>query len=378
MSVAKSQKIALDSMQQEIAALGERNASLHRNYEELQQSHKAAQIEHESQMNELRQQLDASIESSRRFASESSATSAQTELLKHQVLSQESELLSLQSKLSSAQESYERKLRQAQTSHKERIDELEQVRSDLTEQVSHFQEEVSGLKSELQAETASGSRTLEQVTQKFESALAELATKDQVIARLQGEVQGGGKASRGISRMQRFLRTTSKSGVSPSKVLHGLVDRLNDVSRVLGMDSLLIDEWEQRVACEVSSQLVVSVPPENETLRARHRAIFDTVRQVMLSFPIAREEVDVGSPDRLEEELLQLKSMVELVRGLFDERERHIQDLVSMIDAQHQAVMSMSQSRDQPQASTHTLRKLQHVVATDSAGRKLMLSSSRP
>jgi predicted nucleic acid-binding Zn-ribbon protein len=58
MSAAKSQKVALDSMQHEISALSEPNASLEHSYEEPEQSHKAAQVEHESQIKELRQQLD--------------------------------------------------------------------------------------------------------------------------------------------------------------------------------------------------------------------------------------------------------------------------------------------------------------------------------
>jgi predicted nucleic acid-binding Zn-ribbon protein len=58
MSAAKSQKVALDSMPQEISARSERNASLRHSYEELQQSHKAVQFEHESQIKKLRQQLD--------------------------------------------------------------------------------------------------------------------------------------------------------------------------------------------------------------------------------------------------------------------------------------------------------------------------------
>jgi septal ring factor EnvC (AmiA/AmiB activator) len=58
MSAAKSQKIALDSMEQEISALSERNTSMRHSYEELEQSHKAAQVEHESQIKELCQQLD--------------------------------------------------------------------------------------------------------------------------------------------------------------------------------------------------------------------------------------------------------------------------------------------------------------------------------
>jgi hypothetical protein len=41
-SAAKSQKVAMDSMQQEISARSERNASLRHSYEELEQSHKAA------------------------------------------------------------------------------------------------------------------------------------------------------------------------------------------------------------------------------------------------------------------------------------------------------------------------------------------------
>jgi hypothetical protein len=45
-------------MQQEISALSERIASLRHSCEELEQSHKAAQVEHESQTKELRQQFD--------------------------------------------------------------------------------------------------------------------------------------------------------------------------------------------------------------------------------------------------------------------------------------------------------------------------------
>jgi hypothetical protein len=58
MSAAKSQNVALDSMQQEISVLSKRNDSLRHSYEELEQSHKAAQFEHESQIKELCQQLD--------------------------------------------------------------------------------------------------------------------------------------------------------------------------------------------------------------------------------------------------------------------------------------------------------------------------------
>jgi hypothetical protein len=58
MSVAKSQKVALDLMQQEISVLSERNDSLEHSYEELEQSHKAAQFEHGSQIKESCQQRD--------------------------------------------------------------------------------------------------------------------------------------------------------------------------------------------------------------------------------------------------------------------------------------------------------------------------------
>jgi predicted nucleic acid-binding Zn-ribbon protein len=58
MSAAKSQNVTLDSMQQEISALRERNASLRHSYEKLEQSHEATQVEYESQIKELRQQLD--------------------------------------------------------------------------------------------------------------------------------------------------------------------------------------------------------------------------------------------------------------------------------------------------------------------------------
>jgi predicted nucleic acid-binding Zn-ribbon protein len=57
MSAAKSQKVALDSMQQEISVLSERNASLRHSYEKLEQSHKTAQVEHKLQIKELRPQL---------------------------------------------------------------------------------------------------------------------------------------------------------------------------------------------------------------------------------------------------------------------------------------------------------------------------------
>jgi predicted nucleic acid-binding Zn-ribbon protein len=58
MSAAKSQKVALDSMQHEISVLSKRNASLRHSYKEPEQSHKVAQVEHESQIKELRQQID--------------------------------------------------------------------------------------------------------------------------------------------------------------------------------------------------------------------------------------------------------------------------------------------------------------------------------
>jgi acyl carrier protein phosphodiesterase len=53
MCAAKSQKIVLDSMLQGISARSERNTSLRHSYEELEQSHKAAQFEHESQIKKL-------------------------------------------------------------------------------------------------------------------------------------------------------------------------------------------------------------------------------------------------------------------------------------------------------------------------------------
>jgi hypothetical protein len=58
MSAAKSQNVALNSMQQEISALSEQNALLRHSYEELEQSHKAVQVKHEPQIKELHRQLD--------------------------------------------------------------------------------------------------------------------------------------------------------------------------------------------------------------------------------------------------------------------------------------------------------------------------------
>jgi hypothetical protein len=131
----------------------------------------------------------------------------------------------------------------------------------------------------------------------------------------------------------------------------------------------------------ITSQIVGSIHPESETLITRHKEILEKIKHALLGFPIGKPTFDIESQDQLELQLSQLKSLVELVKRLFDEREQHIEEMASLIQSQHRAVLRMSECADDSQVRSNSAISFQRsksILDSDRSSQRFMSRATLP
>lgn len=125
----------------------------------------------------------------------------------------------------------------------------------------------------------------------------------------------------------------------------------------------------------ISDVIVASVDPESETMIGRQQRLLDSVRKTLLSFPLGNKSLDLATSDQLENQLDQLHMLVNLIKRLFDEREVHIEELVSMIESQHNAILQISNAptdKSVVSKSVENVKRAKLIIEEDRSKRKQM------
>ena len=101
-----------------------------------------------------------------------------------------------------------------------------------------------------------------------------------------------------------------------------------------------------------------------------------------MSFPIHSESPIVEPTERMTAQLEQLRSLVLLVKRLFEEREAHIEQMSALITSQHAAVMRLSKntsgSRDALEQSRYDIKKAQDIIDRDRRSRREFMTFTTP
>jgi chromosome segregation ATPase len=243
-------------------------------------------------------------------------------------------------------------------------------------------ETLTKLSDELQTETKKLSVELANKTEMLESLEADFtSTKDQcdtISQELKTTTAHKSKLNEAIRMIRHLLERFASSPRKQREAISELVDQLNPLLELIGVPSVQLDSRDLELRS--MHYVVASIFPQAETLTQKSKAIMNTIREVLLSFPIGDQKFDFESHDLLEAQLTQLRSVIEMIRRLFDEREKHIEELASMIAAQHQAVLQISSSRKDISALTASqanFRRSHGILESDREGRIAMVSSMR-
>lgn len=283
----------------------------------------------------------------------------------------------------------------------EKAAEFNQKESDLNERIQDLVGEVNDKKElvkRLQRQIQADNNKIMQLEQK-EHRCGELET---VITGLQQELQRAKGNYEDVKKLQEreIAKTQEQAGVlrqltqilgnagdslrhpddrSKQDLINDAVSHLNELAKVLRVAE--IPEVTFREYRARTSRAIASITPESETLLARHKRIIDTIKNALLAFPIGNPKFDIESHDQLEAQLKLLGSLIALVKRIFDEREKHIEELASMVESQHRAVMRMSEQPVNPTivADSYTnFQRTQSIIRSDRTMRSTMASTSSP
>lgn len=101
-----------------------------------------------------------------------------------------------------------------------------------------------------------------------------------------------------------------------------------------------------------------------------------------MSLPIGKPSFNIQSNDQLENQLEKLQKLVGLVKDIFDEREKNIENLAAMVDSQHQAVIKIAEVPTDTSTvalSFQNYQKSQQIIKEDRSRRSMMpLSKPSP
>ena len=283
----------------------------------------------------------------------------------------------------------------------EKAAEFNQRESDLNERIQSLVNEVNDKKElvkRLQRQIQADNNKIAQL-EETEHKCAEL---DGVIANLQQELQRAKGSYQDAKRLQEkeMAKSQEQTGIirqikqildtlrdslrhpedrAKQEFLNDIVGRINELARVLNIAEIpevTFREYRARI-----TRSLVSVTPESETLLARHKRIIETIKNALLAFPIGNPKFDIESHDQLEAQLQLLGSLIALVKRLFDEREKHIEELASMVESQHRAVMRISEQPVNPTivADSYTsFQRTQSILRSDRTMRSTMATANSP
>jgi hypothetical protein len=334
-------------------------------------------VQHEQALNRLRREL--AIVEQEKLAG---LTTAKQSL--------ESELDELRSQNASLQQNVNRLIVAVQRRTKEN-ERLSQSNSDLSRALELLQQQKANSDSSLanlERQVAVLRQTNEQSIQKGEDRSRELTIAFKRLqtehARLQREArrvadENEMKTSRANATRSAIQGVHSLLAVSPAidcpvTFLTNLIPKLQQLFNVLSFSPVKATVRTRRLFQFDLS--VFGVPPNPDGAKfisPQHARLISSMRQELMSFPIITEAPAIDSNARMTAQLEQLRTLVLLVKRLFQDRESHIEQMGALITSQHLAVMRMSKNttnREVVEQSQENQRMAQEILAKDRKSRR--------
>ena len=166
-------------------------------------------------------------------------------------------------------------------------------------------------------------------------------------------------------------------GTTNSSKLDQLSKKLNPILKLLSIDEISTT-FKQKL--NLTSKDLINVQSCEETLLEKHKKLLQRVTQVLMSLPIGKPSFNIESNDQLESQLEKLQKLVGLVKNIFDEREKNIENLAEMVNSQHQAVIKIAEVPTDSATvalSFQNYQNSQQIIKEDRSRRSLMPFSNQ-
>lgn len=121
-----------------------------------------------------------------------------------------------------------------------------------------------------------------------------------------------------------------------------LEDGINDMLSVLHQPKMP-KLYTQPLLRPYSSH-IVTVIPEHDIFVKKLSRITNEIKSQLMMFPGMSSAFTDDLPKTIEGQLEQVSQMIRMLKGLFDERERNVEELTRVNDSQHSGVQSVSQN----------------------------------
>ena len=217
-----------------------------------------------------------------------------------------------------------------------------------------------------------------------------LKLKDNEISSLKGQTETLAKQKKQNESIIEDFRSKSEkvysslhqipliihSSSTNTSMLEQIIDEMNPILKMYSIDEI---NGSFRHVYKVNDNPSISIAPTGETLLEKHKKLIERVAQALMSLPIGKPSFNIESNEQLESQLEKLQKLVELVKKIFDDREKNIENLAAMVDSQHQAVLKISEVPTDSSAvalSFQNYQKAQKIINEDRSRRSVMSKTS--
>ncbi|OHT06037.1 hypothetical protein TRFO_05678 [Tritrichomonas foetus] len=231
--------------------------------------------------------------------------------------------------------------------------------------LKNVQVELEKCKSDLQSRNVE----LQQLKDKCEALSIQQKQNNSIMSETQKKTD---KLMNSLTQIPLILNS---SGTNTNK-LEKVVNKLNPILKMFAIDEVSISFKHK---FKLSSKTISNIAPSDETLIEKHKKLLNRVAQALMSLPIGKPSFNIESNEQLESQLEKLQKLVELVKKIFDDREKNIENLAAMIDSQHQAVLKISEVPTDSSAvalSIQNYTSSQHIIREDRSRRSVMSNQS--
>lgn len=293
---------------------------------------------------------------------------------------------------------------QASISQKdEKIDQLttefhdkEEKMTDEIDKLNHDLNDKKELIKRLQKQIQNDNKQIEQLTplvgiqSEYDRTLKELKSKLALIDELEtglnemkqkndndAEIINDNKItiSKIASTMNQIPYIINGTGNNTNK-LESIIKSINSILPLFRIDKI-IASFQQKFKLQSSD--LVTIKSSEETLLEKHKKILQKVAQALMSLPIGKPSFNIESNEQLESQLEKLQKLVQMVKTIFDEREKNIQNLSALVESQHQAVIKIAEVPTDSATvalSYQNYQKSQSILQEDKVRRSAMSNAS--
>ena len=366
----------MDSLESQLTVASADNVRFNSVISELkeQASRKDSELAHlkrqldesDRKLSDVTQQMNTKKEKFDKLVKANEELNQAIEILQKQKESQASMLENMELQVDVAKKSIDQEKNQAQL-----------LSADLTKykaKAKAIQQENTRLKAQLDASKKSElelQRKLERVQREKSENDQKGLTMEKKITLLRNQSSTMVSTLRSI---HSYLSVYGAKVSDPMSLLKDLVQKMQALFDEMSLPSVKLSRAKKTLKRKYYETINVAPnPDEAKFIPPAHAHLISSMRQELMSFPIQGESTTIEPTARMTAQLEQLRSLVLLVKRLFQEREAHIEEMAKLISSQHSAVMRLSKNKadkDVVELSQHNNQIAQDLISKDRMSRQ--------